>query len=54
MAQDRRFPATFGPKKPFRSHRTGAVVNPAMLRFPFPPQWHSMSCEDSSISGSPG
>jgi len=24
----------------FRSHRTGAVVNPAMLRFPFPPQWH--------------
>ena len=24
----------------FRSHRTGAVVNPALLRFPFPPQWH--------------
>jgi len=24
----------------FRSHRTGQVVNPALLRFPFPPQWH--------------
>jgi hypothetical protein len=24
----------------FRSHRTGRVVNPAMLRFPFPPRWH--------------
>jgi hypothetical protein len=24
----------------FRSHRTGAVVNPALKRFPFPPQWH--------------
>ena len=24
----------------YRSHRTGAVVNPAMKRFPFPPQWH--------------
>lgn len=24
----------------FRSHRTGEVVNPALTRFPFPPQWH--------------
>ncbi|HSK25116.1 MAG TPA: hypothetical protein VK906_18160 [Egicoccus sp.] len=24
----------------YRSHRTGAVVDPAMTRFPFPPQWH--------------
>ncbi len=24
----------------FRSHRTGAVIDPALLRFPFPPQWH--------------
>ncbi len=24
----------------YRSHRTGEVVNPAMTRFPFPPQWH--------------
>lgn len=24
----------------YRSHRTGAVVNSAMKRFPFPPQWH--------------
>ena len=24
----------------YRSHRTGAVVNPAFTRFPFPPQWH--------------
>lgn len=24
----------------YRSHRTGEVVDPAMLRFPFPPQWH--------------
>lgn len=24
----------------FRSHRTGEVVDPAYLRFPFPPQWH--------------
>lgn len=24
----------------FRSHRSGDVVNTAMLRFPFPPQWH--------------
>ncbi len=24
----------------FRSHRTGAVVNPAMTRFSFPPRWH--------------
>lgn len=24
----------------FRSHRTGAVIHPAMTRFPFPPQWH--------------
>jgi hypothetical protein len=24
----------------FRSHRTGEVVDPRMLRFPFPPRWH--------------
>lgn len=24
----------------YRSHRTGAVVDPAFRRFPFPPQWH--------------
>ena len=24
----------------FRSHRTGAVVNPALTRFAFPPRWH--------------
>ena len=24
----------------FRSHRTGAVVDPAMTRFAFPPRWH--------------
>ena len=24
----------------YRSHRTGEVVNPALARFPFPPQWH--------------
>ncbi|HSJ46092.1 MAG TPA: hypothetical protein VK923_15570 [Euzebyales bacterium] len=24
----------------YRSHRTGAVVDPALTRFPFPPQWH--------------
>jgi len=24
----------------YRSHRTGAVVNTAFTRFPFPPQWH--------------
>lgn len=24
----------------YRSHRTGEVVNPAFVRFPFPPQWH--------------
>ena len=24
----------------YRSHRTGAIVNPAFTRFPFPPQWH--------------
>lgn len=24
----------------FRSHRTGAVVKPAMTRFAFPPRWH--------------
>jgi hypothetical protein len=24
----------------FRSRRTGEVVDPAYLRFPFPPQWH--------------
>ncbi|MET0933435.1 MAG: hypothetical protein ABWX56_06950 [Mycetocola sp.] len=24
----------------FRSHRTGEVVDPAMTKFPFPPQWH--------------
>lgn len=24
----------------YRSHRTGEVVDPRMLRFPFPPQWH--------------
>jgi hypothetical protein len=24
----------------FRSHRTGAIVNPAMTRFSFPPRWH--------------
>ena len=23
----------------YRSHRTGAVVDPALVRFPFPPQW---------------
>lgn len=24
----------------YRSHRTGEVVDPALTRFPFPPQWH--------------
>jgi hypothetical protein len=24
----------------FRSHRTGAVIKPAMTRFAFPPHWH--------------
>jgi hypothetical protein len=24
----------------YRAHRTGAVVDPAFTRFPFPPQWH--------------
>lgn len=24
----------------YRSHRTGAVVHPALLRLPFPPRWH--------------
>ena len=24
----------------FRSHRTGAIVKPAMTRFSFPPRWH--------------
>jgi hypothetical protein len=24
----------------YRSHRTGAVVDPVFTRFPFPPQWH--------------
>ena len=24
----------------YRSHRSGAVVHPGLLRFPFPPQWH--------------
>jgi len=24
----------------FRSHRTGAVINPAWTRFSFPPRWH--------------
>jgi hypothetical protein len=24
----------------FRSHRTGEVVDPRMLRYPFPPRWH--------------
>jgi hypothetical protein len=24
----------------YRSHRTGEVVSPAMMRFPFPPRWH--------------
>lgn len=24
----------------YRSHRTGEIVNPAFIRFPFPPQWH--------------
>ncbi len=24
----------------YRSHRTGAVVDPAFTKFPFPPQWH--------------
>jgi hypothetical protein len=24
----------------YRSHRTGEVVDAAMMRFPFPPQWH--------------
>ena len=24
----------------FRSHRTGEVINPQFLRFPFPPRWH--------------
>jgi hypothetical protein len=24
----------------FRSHRTGDVVHPALLRLPFPPRWH--------------
>jgi len=24
----------------YRSHRTGDVVDPAFIRFPFPPQWH--------------
>ena len=24
----------------FRSHRTGAIINPVFLRFSFPPRWH--------------
>jgi hypothetical protein len=24
----------------FRSHRTGEIINPAFLRFSFPPRWH--------------
>ncbi|OZG29545.1 hypothetical protein BH683_008885 [Williamsia sp. 1138] len=24
----------------FKSHRTGAIIDPAFTRFPFPPQWH--------------
>lgn len=30
----------FGEHRLYRSHRTGAVVNPTFTRFPFPPQWH--------------
>lgn len=24
----------------FRSHRTGEIINPQFIRFPFPPRWH--------------
>ncbi len=37
MAAGRKF---FLDHRLYRSHRTGEVVNPAMTRFPFPPQWH--------------
>ncbi|MFZ0161221.1 MAG: hypothetical protein WAL50_19500 [Kineosporiaceae bacterium] len=37
MAEGRRF---FLDHRLYRSHRTGAVVDPAFTRFPFPPQWH--------------
>lgn len=33
-------PAFFCDHRLYRSHRTGAVVDPAFTRFPFPPQWH--------------
>lgn len=37
MIEGRRF---FLDHRLHRSHRTGAVVDPAFSRFPFPPQWH--------------
>lgn len=40
----------------YRSHRTGAVVDPAYLRFPFPPQWRYdvvRGLEHLSAVGSP-
>lgn len=36
LARGRRF---FLEHRLYRSHRTGEVVDPAMTRFPFPPQW---------------
>ena len=30
----------FSKHRLYRSHRTGAIVNPTFTRFPFPPQWH--------------
>ena len=37
MRRGRRF---FLDHRLYRSHRTGEVVDPALRRFPFPPQWH--------------
>ncbi len=37
MIEGRRF---FLDHQLYRSHRTGEVVDPALTRFPFPPQWH--------------
>jgi hypothetical protein len=37
MAEGRRFLLDH---RLFRSHRTGHIVDPRYLRFPFPPGWH--------------
>ena len=34
----------------YRSRRTGAEVNPAFRRFPFPPQCTSMSCAGDQLA----